>query len=94
MTGLERTDQSEYFLHNLASPNHNGEVQLQLFAGGPEIENAIFGQNGRKSINMIMVERERVAMQGIGNFIAIVRKLDEVVHAIGVKYQLRRKARP
>lgn len=75
VTGVERTDHGKDGFNNGVASSYQGEIQAELFARGPEIENAILGHCRRQRIGVTVVETERVAMQGIGDFEAVVSQL-------------------
>jgi hypothetical protein len=61
------------------------EIEVKLFAGGPEIEDAIFAECGSERIGVAMVEAKAVAMKGVSDFVAVIGQLGKVTH--GTKLQ-------
>ena len=71
VTGVEPTDKRKKRREDGLAAGQLGEVDSDLPAGGPEIENAVFRKRRRKRICITMVETESVAMHGIRNLIPV-----------------------
>ena len=71
VTGVEWTEKRKKSIHDGLAAGQLWEVDPDLPAGRPEIENAVFRKRRRKRICISMVETESVAMHGIRNLIPV-----------------------
>jgi hypothetical protein len=78
MAGIERADQWENRLENGLTTSYFWKIELQLLAGGPEVENAIFSQGGGERIGVALVETKAIAVKSVGDFVTVVGELGEV----------------
>lgn len=78
VAGIERADEPQHGIENRLTAREFREIELQFLAGGREIENAIFGQRRCERVGVAMVEAEGVAVQSIGDFVAVAGQLGEV----------------
>ena len=78
VAGIERADERQHAIEDRLATGDLPEIELQPFAGGREIENAIFRQRRRERIGIAVVEAEGVAVKSIGDFVTVVRQLGEV----------------
>jgi hypothetical protein len=78
VAGIERADQRKNGIEDRLPAVHQGKIEMESLVGGAEIQDAIFGQRGSEGISVVSIEAEGVAVQGIGNFVTVVRQLGEV----------------
>src|SRR4051812_44442406 len=78
MAGIERPDERQDGIENGLPAFDAREIELKLFAGGPEIEDAIVGERGSEGIGGAVVETKGGAMKGVSDFVAGVSELGKV----------------
>jgi len=79
VAGIQWADERQDGVKDSLPAGDQREIEMEVFAGGPEVEDAIFGESGSEGIGVGVVEAESVTMKGVGDFVTFVGELGEVV---------------
>lgn len=71
VAGVERAEKWNQRIHDSLTAVQLREVDPELPARGPEIENAIFRKDRRQRIGIAVVETKSVSMQRVSNLVAV-----------------------
>jgi hypothetical protein len=78
VAGIERADERQDRIEDGLASGYFRKIELELLAGGSEIEDAIFGQRGGERVGVALVETKAIAVESVGDFVTVVGELGEV----------------